>query len=262
MDSMVSEGDDGLPVYDRPYNASDLRGVMRHLVSDGVCGGFGDELAVSISGGSWYVGTGAAVTSGLLIDNEEAVKVLDSYDISTGEYAYIIVAGRFDSTYRDGAIYAKVTNNTDFEPERTESVRELVLGRVDWLGNLIDFRMNGEMCGMMAAVPVDNLLNELSAASVAATDAAMGAAASANAAAAAATQAAGKFDGGSCCAQIEELKHQQTVMGSMIADLRGEFYYLDEKVYAPSSKASFDGERVTLATTCQYNEETQAITLA
>ena len=30
--------------------------------------------------------------------------------------------------------------------------------------------MNGEMCGMMAAVPVDNLLNELSAASVAATD--------------------------------------------------------------------------------------------
>ena len=151
MDSMVSEGDDGLPVYDRPYNASDLRGVMRHLVSDGVCGGFGDELAVSISGGSWYVGTGAAVTSGLLIDNEEAVKVLDSYDISTGEYAYIIVAGRFDSTYRDGAIYAKVTNNTDFEPERTESVWELVLGRVDWLGNLIDFRMNGEMCGMMAA---------------------------------------------------------------------------------------------------------------
>ena len=51
-------------------------------------------------------------------------------------------------------------------------------------------------------------------------------------------------------------------MGSMIADLRDEFYYLDEKVYAPSSKASFDGERVTLATTCQYNEETQAITLA
>jgi hypothetical protein len=262
MDSMVSEGDDGLPVYDRPYNASDLRGVVRHLVSDGICGGFGDELAVSSSGGAWHVGTGAAVASGLLIDVHSQAKVVDSFDITTGMYAYIIVAGRFDSTYRDGAIYARITDSAEITPERTDSVFELVIARVDWLGNVIDLRMNDDMCGMMAAVPVDNMLNELSAASVAATDAAMGAAASANAAAAAATQAAGKFDGGSCCAQIEELKHQQTVMGSMIADLRDEFYYLDEKVYAPSSKASFDGERVTLATTCQFNEEKQAITLA
>lgn len=37
MDSLVSEiGDNGLPVYDRPYTATDLRAWMQHFVSNGV----------------------------------------------------------------------------------------------------------------------------------------------------------------------------------------------------------------------------------
>lgn len=251
MDSMVTDGDDGLPVYDRPYNASDLRSVMRRLVTDGICEGYLDELAVTSTGGAWYVGAGAAFANGLLVSNEEARKVVEQYDIPAGSYAWFCVAGRFDSQYRDAAVYAKVTENDDLEPERTQSTWELVLGRVDALGNLVDCREDESKCGLMRAVPVDNDLEELYGKASAATDAATGAAAEATAAAASATAAAGRA--GSCgCKGTTALEASLANMGSKIADLMGGFYYDGGTVYAPASKAAFEDGTVTLAATCSF----------
>lgn len=60
--------------------------------------------------------------------------------------------------------------------------------------------------------------------------------------------------------EVAEMRGQIDVMGSMIADLRGDFYYLDGCVYAPSDKASISGSTVTLGSTCSASGTT--ITLA
>ena len=146
----------GVPVYDREYHASDLREVMRLYATDGVCTDYLDELEVSRSGASWSVGAGACVADGLLIPVRSAVRVLDQSDIASGSYAWVIVAARFDSAYRDGAVYARVTQSPSYEPVRTESTWELVLARVDWRGTLTDHRLDPSYCGAMAPVlPVD-----------------------------------------------------------------------------------------------------------
>lgn len=50
MDSLVTEiGNNGLPVYDRPYTATDLREWLQHFVSNGV---FMNEGGLSVSAGS------------------------------------------------------------------------------------------------------------------------------------------------------------------------------------------------------------------
>lgn len=59
---------------------------------------------------------------------------------------------------------------------------------------------------------------------------------------------------------VAAMQEQIDAMGSMIADLRGEFYYLDGCIYAPSSKASISGTTVTLASSCSASGTT--ITLA
>lgn len=157
MDSKVTEtGADGLPVYDRAYNARDLRAVMSLALTDGVFPDEGDELVVSQSAGVWSVGTGVAVCDGLIVRNDEPFNVISQSDVATGKYAYVIVAGRFDSGLRDGAIYAVVTEEATYEPERTESVWEVVLARVDWRGGFRDLRLDPSYCGAVApVVPVD-----------------------------------------------------------------------------------------------------------
>lgn len=157
MDSVVTElADDGLPMYDRAYNASDLRSVMRLILTDGVFPNEGDELLVSQSSSIWKVGTGVAVAGGLIIRNEEPVSVVDQAELGAGQYAFIVVAGRFDSIFRDGAIYSVTTNTPSYTPERTESRWELVLARVDWHGTMTDLRLDMAMCGVVAPViPVD-----------------------------------------------------------------------------------------------------------
>lgn len=153
MDSVVtSVGDDGLPVYDRAYNASDLRRFMGLAVTDGVWPNYLDELAVTQSGGAWSVGSGAAMAAGLLIPVDEPVRVLLQSDIPAGSYAFLVVAGRFDSAYRDGAVYARVQESPEYEPVRTESTWELVLARIDSRGEMRDFRLDNAMCGPVSPV--------------------------------------------------------------------------------------------------------------
>ena len=56
VDSVVTElGSDGLPVYDRPYTAKDLREVYRRFFTDGVFGDPADGLQVSPATGGMYV---------------------------------------------------------------------------------------------------------------------------------------------------------------------------------------------------------------
>ena len=165
MDSKVVElDDDGLPVYDRAYNASDLRKFMSLSVTDGVFADYLDELTPRQSGGQWSVSAGAAMAGGLLIPVDEPVAVVDQADIGSGQYAYICVAARFDSSLRDGAVYARISDSSSEQPVRTESVHELVLARVDWRGTMTDLRMDNDMCGPVTAVcqpDTDSFMAEL-----------------------------------------------------------------------------------------------------
>lgn len=152
----VEFDENGLPIYDRAYNASDLRRVMALILTDGVFPDDGDELAVTYSSGTWSVGTGTFVANGLMVPVDDASQVIDQDDISSGSYAYLIAAGRFDSNTNDGAIYAIVTQSPTYEPVRTESVWELVLARIDWRGTMSDYRLDSDLCGAVAPViPVD-----------------------------------------------------------------------------------------------------------
>lgn len=152
MDSGKPTFQDGLPVYDRAYNASDLRTFMALSVTDGVWTDYLDELTPVRDGGSWYVSAGAAMAGGLLIPVGESVKVCDQSDITTGQYMYICVAARFDSTLRDGAVYARLSPSASEQPERTDSVHEIILARVDWRGTMTDLRLDNSMCGPVTAV--------------------------------------------------------------------------------------------------------------
>lgn len=150
MDSLVAAGDDGLPVYDRSYNASDLREVMAAFLTDGVFADRGDELAVTSSDGTWSVGTGAAMADGLYIPVDAPAEVVDQDEIGTGEYAYVVLAARFDTGYRDAAVYPVVTSSPSYDPVRDGSTYELVLARIDWRGGFTDYRLDGSMCGAVA----------------------------------------------------------------------------------------------------------------
>ena len=153
MDSDVTKFDtDGLPVYDRGYNASDLRTFMRLSVTDGVWTDYLDELTPVQEGGSWYVSAGAAMAGGLLIPVGERVKVCDQSDVSTGQYAYLCVAACFVSALRDGAVYARLSSSASEQPMRTDSVHELILARVDWRGTMTDLRLDNSMRGPVTAV--------------------------------------------------------------------------------------------------------------
>lgn len=153
MDSVVTEVDsDGLPLYDRAYNASDLRTFMSLFVTDGVWADYLDELTPVRQGGSWYVGAGAAMADGLLIPVEEQQRVIDQSDITTGTYAYICVAAQFDSSKRCGETYARLSSSSAEQPIRTESTHELILARVDWRGTMTDLRMDNAMCGPVTAI--------------------------------------------------------------------------------------------------------------
>ena len=153
MDSVVTGvDDDGLPTYDRAYNASDLRTFMSLFVTDGVWTDYLDELTPVRQGGSWYVGAGAAMADGLLIPVEEQQRVIDQSDITTGQYAYICVAAQFDSTKRCGETYARLSSSSSEQPVRTESTHELILARVDWRGTMTDLRLDNAMCGPATAI--------------------------------------------------------------------------------------------------------------
>lgn len=150
------DADTGLPVADRAYNASDLRRVIASYVTDGVVTDWGDELVVTVEGGSVYVGTGTAFANGLLVDVTERAKVADLSDIQTGSYLFAVIQARFDQPSRDALVTARVEQSASAEMTRNESVWELALARVDWRGNVSDLRMNEAYCGPVSAVvPVD-----------------------------------------------------------------------------------------------------------
>ncbi len=150
MDSIMSTGEDGLPLYDRAYNATDLREVMARFLSDGVFADIGDELKVTSENDVWSVGTGAAMANGLYIPITTASEVINQSEITTGNYAYIVVAARFDTGYRDAAIYAVVSASPSYAPVRSGSTWELVLARIDWRGGFTDYRLENSMCGAVA----------------------------------------------------------------------------------------------------------------
>ncbi len=123
MDTIeLSKDEDGLPIYDRPYNAADLRGVISRMVTDGVFPDYLDEMRPVSRGGSWYVTSGGAVANGLYIPLDEEVKVADQADIPSGQYLYIVCAARFDINNRDGAIFGRLSSNSSETPVRPDYV--------------------------------------------------------------------------------------------------------------------------------------------
>ena len=148
MDShKPTEWQNGLPVYDRAYNASDLRGFFSLLVTNGVYIDYLDELLVYEKAGSWYVKPGAAVAGGLLMPVDEEVKICDQSDIATGQYVYACIASRLDTDNLDFHVYARASSLATTEPVRNDSGCELVLARIDWRGTMTDLRLDGAMCG-------------------------------------------------------------------------------------------------------------------
>lgn len=153
MDTAVVElASDGLPVYDRACNATALRDVLSRMVTDGVYPDYLDELRPYQRGGAWYVGPGGAVCAGLYVPVGTERKVADQSDVPTGQYLYLCVAGRFDMSLRDGAVYARLSASPSEQPVRTESTHELIIARVDWRGTLTDLRADGTRCGFVSAV--------------------------------------------------------------------------------------------------------------
>ena len=157
LDSLVTSTDiDGLPVYDRAYNAVDLREVMKSFLADGVIADRYNELEVTADGTGIYVDTGIVIADGLQVRLDTKSKVLDQSDIATNQYAFVIAAARFDSAYRDMEFTAKVTSSQSYSPVRTQSRWELVLARVDWRGQVRDLRLDPAYCGAAAPfAPVD-----------------------------------------------------------------------------------------------------------
>lgn len=152
LDSAPPKFVDGRPVYDRSYNASDLRTFVSLAVTDGVWVNYRDELTPTLEGGSWRLSPGAAVAGGLLITLDESCHLVDQADIATGQYAYVCVAARLDSTLNDGGIYARLSSSPAEQPIRTESTHELILARIDWRGTMTDLRMDNAMCGPVTPV--------------------------------------------------------------------------------------------------------------
>lgn len=168
LDSVVTGlDDDGLPLYDRAYNADTLRGVMRTLVKDGVLGDYMHGLEVTCDGAGAYVDTGGLIADGLQAILRERTKVIDRSDIAANRYAFVIAAARFDSAFRDVEVTAKVTSEQEYEPVRTASRYELVLARVDWRGTVRDLRPDPKMCGIaqpFASVDTGAFTHQLDAA--------------------------------------------------------------------------------------------------
>lgn len=157
MDSAgITVKSDGTITGDRMYNASDLRELYQVYFTDGVVTDKGDELAVSLTGGSWTVGTGSAMAAGLLVTNDSAQPVIATADIPSGQYAYIVLQARFDAANRDGYITSRLSASASEQPIRTESIHELILARVNWRGQLTDLRLDTAYCGAMSfRYPVD-----------------------------------------------------------------------------------------------------------
>lgn len=156
--------ENGLIEVDRKFFAGKLREVMSIFLTDGVITKRGDCLSVTQSGGVWSVGTGSAVANGLYIPVDEPAEVIAQSEIGTGQYAYIVVAGRFETDYRDGAIYPVVTTSPSYQPVRDESTYELVLARIDWRGGFADYRLDNGMCGAVAPleeIDTDSFMLEL-----------------------------------------------------------------------------------------------------
>lgn len=153
LDSMVTQSDsgDGLPVYDRPYNASDLRTIMGVMLTTGVCKDYLGMLEVYDKAGSYHVKAGCAVLDGLLAPVPEEKHVLDKADVEEGMYAHVIMAARFDDTYRDVTIHATVNSMESYKPTRTKSRCEIVLARIDWHGKVTDLRSEDSVCGWVAS---------------------------------------------------------------------------------------------------------------
>ncbi len=142
--------------YDRLYHASDLRSVMREMVSDGVLASRGGGLEVKLEAGAYKVSDGAAFARGLLIPLDAPVTVLRQSELADGAYRYIVMAARFDHAFRDGAIYTVESRAQSYSPVRNESTWELVLARVDWHGNIADLRLDPAYCGACSPfAPVD-----------------------------------------------------------------------------------------------------------
>lgn len=142
--------------YDRLYHASDLRSVMRAMVSDGVLASRGGGLEVKLEAGEYKVSTGTAFARGLLIPVDAPVTALRQSELTDGAYRYVVVAARFDHAFRDGAIYTVESRAQSYSPVRNESTWELVLARVDWRGNVVDLRLDPAYCGACSPfAPVD-----------------------------------------------------------------------------------------------------------
>lgn len=103
--------------------------------------------------------------------------------------------------------------------------------------------------------------NTLKSQSQSATNAANGAAQNANNAATYAQSVADSLQSSVVGDEdVAEMRGQIDMLGSMLADSTGDFFYMDGTVYCPSAKASLSGSSATFGSTCSVSGST--VTLA
>ncbi len=153
MDTAKVEVDsDGLPVYDRPYNATMYRKFSASIQTNGVLPGYLNVCAPSKTGEGWYVDTGSVFIDGTIVNVENKTLVALQSDIPTGSYLYMGISVRLDMAHRDGSIHGRLSANPSEAPIRTDSEKEVFIARVDWRGTMIDLRPDTSKCGFSNAL--------------------------------------------------------------------------------------------------------------
>lgn len=166
VDSIVTKlGDDGLPIYDRPYASADLRGVYANFFSNGVFMDDGTSLQVMSAAGGMnvYVKAGTCHVNGAFgVETEQRTLQLDA--ASAGLDRIDTVVARLDLAIEARSLDLYVLKGTPAEDPvrpgltRNETVWELGLADVYIpkgiatvsQGRISDTRLETRRCGAVA----------------------------------------------------------------------------------------------------------------
>lgn len=253
VDSVVTSlGDDGLPIYDRPFVSADLRDVYGEFFSNGVFYTSANIFKVSASTGGMVVTVqgGKAHINGAF-GTEEDVTTLTVPTASTQNNRIDTVVIRLDLGVDARSMSLDIVQGTPaanpVRPDLTrgETVWELGIADISVAAgqtqivtaNITDTRSETERCGFVEPFAVIDTTEIFKAANDAA-DLATAAAARADAVA----QRARKQADCSC----EGLQEQIDVLAALVADIYGKPFFMGETLVLPTDRGSFSNENLTI----------------
>lgn len=253
VDSIVSElGDDGLPIYDRPFVSADLRDVYGEFFSNGIFSTSSNVFKVEASTGGMVVTVqgGKAHINGAF-GNEEDVTTLTVPTASTARARIDTVVIRLDLGVDARSMTIDIVEGT---PAASPARPTLTRGDTVWeLGiadiavaagqtqivaaNITDTRSETERCGFVEPFAVIDTTEIFKSA----TDAANLATAAA-ARATAVAERARRYGDCTC----EELQSQIDDLTAIVADLYGKPFFRGETLVLPTDRATISNENIVI----------------